>query len=101
MTQPPGGLGGRALDRQGRKSNCFSARKGCAEAPWPTESAREECIRGDADYQQGSSQLDPADAKKSVNTTENGDNSVVQSRGKLLERRGVIQRAVLTFNHSE
>lgn len=101
MTQLPGGLGGRALDRQGRKSNCFSARKGCAEARRPTESAREECVRGDADYQQGSSQLDPADAKKSVNTTEDGDNSMVQSRGKLLERRGIIGRATLTFTRSE
>lgn len=28
-----GRAGGRALDRQGRKSNRFSARKGCAEEP--------------------------------------------------------------------
>lgn len=101
MTQLLGGLEGRALDRQGRKSNCFSAQKGCAEALQPTESAREECVRGDADYQQYSSQLDPADAKKSVNTTEDGDNSVVQSSGKLLERRGAIGRITLTFTHSE
>lgn len=51
VTQLPGGLGGKALDRQGRKRNFFSAGKGCAEAPGPTESAKEECIRGDADYQ--------------------------------------------------
>lgn len=101
MTQPLGGLGGRAVDREGRKSNCFSARKGCAEAPRPTESAREERVRGDADYQQGSSQLDPADAKKSVNTMEDGDNSAVQSGGKLLEKKGIIGRATLTFTCSE
>lgn len=101
MTQLPGGLTGRALDRQGRKSNCFSARKGCAEALWLTESVREECVWGDADYQQGSSQLDPADARKSVNTREDGNNSVAQCRGTLLERRGVIGRTMLTFTHGE
>lgn len=63
MTQLLGGLGGEALDRQGRKSNFFSARKGCAKAPGPTESGREERIQRDADYQQGSSQLDLADAR--------------------------------------
>lgn len=41
---------GKAPDRQGRKSNCFSARKGCAEAVL-AESAREEHVQGDADYQ--------------------------------------------------
>lgn len=96
-----GRAGGRTLERQGRKSNCFSARKGCAEVPRPTESAREECVWRDADYQQGSSQLDPADTKKFVNTTEDGDSSMVQSGGKLLERRGIIGRAMLTFTCSE
>lgn len=77
MTQLPGGLGGKALDRQGRKSSFFSAWKGCAEAPGLTESAREEHTRGDTDYQQGSSQLDLTDDRR----TEDRDNSIVRAEG--------------------
>lgn len=62
------------------------------------ESAREEHVRGDADYQQGSSELEAADTKMSINTTQDEANTIFWSGRKLLERRGI--RAVPTYTYT-
>lgn len=101
MTQPLGGLWGESSRQTGQKEQLLLCSGGLCRSAVAAESAREECVRGDADYQQGSSQLDLANAKESVNTMEDADNSAVQAGGKLLQRRGIIGRATLTFTRSE